>query len=174
MDSARCVVFLRAASVSTGMDEEHRGWRWRTMNGGSWTILCRDVAGRNRSVRVVVRGSEVVVVAPAGEAAVLDPVSAVQFRFAVMSATRAPGCAVKVGMASRVERCLGGVTLAVRSCTLPACRGGTVAALAATRTVSVVIPAYQVGYCLHAVLNALDSQHHRHRRSHSVRSRPTL
>jgi len=35
--------------------------------------------------------------------------------------------------------------------------------LAAVRTVSVVIPAYNVGYCLRAVLDALENQHHRYR-----------
>lgn len=35
--------------------------------------------------------------------------------------------------------------------------------LADSRTVSVIIPAYQVGYCLQAVLDALETQHHRHR-----------
>jgi GT2 family glycosyltransferase len=35
--------------------------------------------------------------------------------------------------------------------------------LAAVRTISVVIPAYNVDYCLHAVLNALENQHHRYR-----------
>lgn len=35
--------------------------------------------------------------------------------------------------------------------------------LAAVRTVSVVIPARNVGYCLRAVLNALEGQHNRHR-----------
>jgi GT2 family glycosyltransferase len=34
--------------------------------------------------------------------------------------------------------------------------------LAAGRTVSVVLPARNVGYCLQAVLNALEGQHHRH------------
>jgi GT2 family glycosyltransferase len=35
--------------------------------------------------------------------------------------------------------------------------------LAGARTISVVIPAFNVGYCLQAVLNALEGQHHRHR-----------
>ncbi|WP_143174159.1 glycosyltransferase [Streptoalloteichus hindustanus] len=35
--------------------------------------------------------------------------------------------------------------------------------LASSRTVSVVIPAHQVGYCLPTVLDAVDSQHHQHR-----------
>lgn len=35
--------------------------------------------------------------------------------------------------------------------------------LAAVRTVSVVIPAHNVGYCLLAVLDALENQHHRYR-----------
>ena len=35
--------------------------------------------------------------------------------------------------------------------------------LATARTISVVIPAYNVGYCLRAVLDALDNQHHRYR-----------
>ncbi len=35
--------------------------------------------------------------------------------------------------------------------------------LAPSRTVSVVIPAHQVGYCLPTVLDALEAQHHRHR-----------
>jgi GT2 family glycosyltransferase len=34
---------------------------------------------------------------------------------------------------------------------------------AAVRTLSVVVPAYNVGYCLHAVLDALQGQHHRYR-----------
>jgi hypothetical protein len=57
------------------------------MNCGPWTVVCRDFAGHERIPRVVVRGSEVAIVAPPGETAVVDPPRAAQFRSTVVNAT---------------------------------------------------------------------------------------
>lgn len=91
------------------------------MNSGPWTVVCRDFAGRERTLRVVVRGSEVMVVAPPGETAVLNPAAADQFRSAVVKATEvattpapgAPGRAATTGTASTAEQYIDGVPPAV-------------------------------------------------------------
>jgi hypothetical protein len=104
------------------------------MNSGPWSVVCRDFAGRERTLRVVVRGSEVVVVAPPGETAVLDSAAAAQFRSAVAQATQvattprpgAPGRAATTGTAGTAEQYNGGVPPTVEGRpALPAYRGGT-------------------------------------------------
>ncbi|RBM22353.1 hypothetical protein DI005_07630 [Prauserella sp. PE36] len=100
---------------------------------GPWAVTCRDVAGRPRSLTVLVRGSEVVVVAPAGEAASLDAAEAEQFRSAFtkakeVAATPAPGglgASEGTGTASTVKQYSGGHPPAVvgRPAS-PPCRGG--------------------------------------------------
>lgn len=118
------------------------------MNTGPWSIACRDVAGRERTLRVVVRGSEVVVMAPPGEVAVLGRAATAQFRSAVMQATEvattpapgAPGLITTTGMASTAEQNNGGLPpTAEGRPALLSCRGGTttpipgLAAIPATR-----------------------------------------
>ncbi|MFI6098175.1 hypothetical protein ACIA8G_21655 [Lentzea sp. NPDC051213] len=96
------------------------------MNDGSWFVACRDVAGRQRILRVVVRGSEVVVVAPPGEVAALDHDEADQFRSAVADAitlatslvARASDGAARTGMASPAEQYNDGVPPAVEGALL--------------------------------------------------------
>lgn len=104
------------------------------MNTGPWSIACRDVAGRDRILRVVVRGSEVVVVAPPGEVAVLDRTAAAQFRSAVAQATEvattpapgAPGLITTTDMAGTAEQNNGGLPpTAEGRPALPSYRGGT-------------------------------------------------
>jgi hypothetical protein len=104
------------------------------MNTGPWSVVCRDFAGRERTLRVVVRGSEVVILAPPGETAVLDRAAAAQFRSAVVQATEvattptpgAPGRATATGTASTAEQHNGGLPPAAegRPALLPY-RGGT-------------------------------------------------
>ena len=104
------------------------------MNSGPWTVRCRDFVGRERPLHVLVRGSQVVIVAPPGESAVFDAGDAVRFRSAVTSATEAanthvpgaPGRAEDQGTTSTAEQVLDGVSPAVkgRPALLPY-RGGT-------------------------------------------------
>ncbi|GGS59597.1 hypothetical protein [Actinokineospora fastidiosa] len=101
---------------------------------GPWAVTCRDVVGRPRSLTVLVRGSEVVVVAPAGEAAALDAAEAEQFRFVFteakeVAATPDPGGPAPSagnGTARTVKQYGDGHPPAVagRSAS-PPCRGGT-------------------------------------------------
>lgn len=95
-------------------------------------VNCRDFAGRKRTLRVVVRGSEVVVVAPPGEAAVLDPFEAGQFRSAYAAAlveastpaSGAPGAAAEIRTASTVEQFIDGRPPTVEGRPVPlSCRG---------------------------------------------------
>lgn len=58
------------------------------MNSGPWSVVCRDFAGRERPLRVVVRGAEVVIVAPPGETAVLDHAALAQLHSAVVQAAQ--------------------------------------------------------------------------------------
>jgi hypothetical protein len=101
---------------------------------GPWTVTCRDVAGRSRSLQVVVRGSQVVVVAPPGEAAALDGVEAEQFRAVVATASEvaampAPGGSgryAETGTANTVNRYGDGrVPAAAGHAVSPSDRGGT-------------------------------------------------
>lgn len=98
-----------------------------------WNVACRDVVGRERTLRVVVRGSEVVIVAPPGEIAVLDHAAAARLRSAVVQATQvvstpalgAPGAAA-TGTASTAEQYTGGRPPAAEGRpALPSYRGGT-------------------------------------------------
>jgi hypothetical protein len=117
---------------------------------GPWAVTCRDATGRPRSLTVLVRGSEVVVVAPAGEAAALNAAEVERFRsvFAIaieVAATPAPGESVpsgEIGTASTVEQygdaapltiaeglasssCRCGTTTPIsNSAAIPALRGG--------------------------------------------------
>jgi hypothetical protein len=45
-----------------------------------WSITCRDVAGRRREMTIFVRQGRVVVVAPPGETAVLNPLDVGRLR----------------------------------------------------------------------------------------------
>jgi hypothetical protein len=45
-----------------------------------WSITCRDVAGRRRDLTVFVRQGRVVLVAPPGETAVLNPLDVGRLR----------------------------------------------------------------------------------------------
>lgn len=54
--------------------------------GREWTIACRDLAGRRRTVQVSVREGKVVLVVPPGEAAVLAPLDVGRLRAALRDA----------------------------------------------------------------------------------------
>ena len=45
-----------------------------------WSITCRDVAGRRRDLTIFVRQGRVVLVAPPGETAVLNPLDVGRLR----------------------------------------------------------------------------------------------
>lgn len=45
-----------------------------------WSVTCRDVAGRRRDLTVFVRQGRVVLVAPPGETAVLNPLDVGRLR----------------------------------------------------------------------------------------------
>jgi len=45
-----------------------------------WSITCRDVAGRRRDLTVFVRQGRIVLVAPPGETAVLNPLDVGRLR----------------------------------------------------------------------------------------------
>jgi hypothetical protein len=49
-------------------------------NHKEWSIACRDVAGRRREMTVFVRQGRIVVVAPPGETAVLNPLDVGRLR----------------------------------------------------------------------------------------------
>jgi hypothetical protein len=51
-----------------------------------WSITCRDVAGRRRDLTVFVRQGRIVLVAPPGETAVLNPLDVGQLRAALRDA----------------------------------------------------------------------------------------
>lgn len=51
-----------------------------------WTVACRDLAGRRRSVTVIASEGKVVLVAPPGEAAVLAPLDVGRLRAALRDA----------------------------------------------------------------------------------------
>lgn len=104
------------------------------MNNGLWSVVCRDFAGRERTLRVVARGAEVVLVAPPGETAMLDRAALAQLRSAVVQAAQvanapasgAPGRAATTGTASTAEQCNGGRPPAAEGCPAPpSYRGGT-------------------------------------------------
>ena len=101
---------------------------------GPWAVTCRDVAGRPRSLTVLVRGSEVVVVAPAGEAAALNAAEAEQFRSVFAKAEEAAATPdlggshpfEESGTASTVKQYGDGGPPAVAGRPAsPSCRGGT-------------------------------------------------
>ncbi|MGH3451706.1 MAG: hypothetical protein ACRDQW_13475 [Haloechinothrix sp.] len=54
--------------------------------GHEWTIACRDLAGRRRTVTVSVREGKVVLIAPPGETAVLAPLDVGRLRAALRDA----------------------------------------------------------------------------------------
>jgi hypothetical protein len=58
------------------------------MNGRQWTVRCRDFAGRQRAVHVLLLGSDVVIVVPPGESVVLDRDGAALFRCAIAMAAQ--------------------------------------------------------------------------------------
>lgn len=101
---------------------------------GPWVVTCRDVVGRPRSLMVLVRGSEVVVVAPAGEAAALDAAESEQFRSVFtkaeeVAATSPPGgsgTSETTGAVSPVRQHGDGDPPTVAGqLASPPCRGGT-------------------------------------------------
>ncbi|AIJ25456.1 MULTISPECIES: hypothetical protein [Amycolatopsis] len=51
-----------------------------------WSISCRDLAGRRRDLTVFVSSGRVVLVAPPGEAAVLEPLDVGRLRAALRDA----------------------------------------------------------------------------------------
>jgi hypothetical protein len=51
-----------------------------------WSITCRDVAGRRREMTVFVRQGRIVLVAPPGETAVLNPLDVGRLRAALRDA----------------------------------------------------------------------------------------
>ncbi|NIH79056.1 hypothetical protein [Amycolatopsis viridis] len=51
-----------------------------------WSISCRDLAGRRRDLTVLVSSGRVVLVAPPGEAAVLEPLDVGRLRAALRDA----------------------------------------------------------------------------------------
>jgi hypothetical protein len=59
-----------------------------------WSITCRDVAGRRREMTIFVRQGRVVLVAPPGETAVLNPLDVGRLRAvlrdAVVDASQTP------------------------------------------------------------------------------------
>ncbi|OXM44117.1 hypothetical protein CFP75_35565 [Amycolatopsis alba DSM 44262] len=103
-------------------------------NTGPWSIACRDVTGREGTLCVAVRDSEVVVVAPPGESLILDYGAAAKFRSAVMKAAEVAatpvsttsGAVTTTDTASTAEQNLGGLPQPPwgRSALSP-CRGGT-------------------------------------------------
>lgn len=104
------------------------------MNYGSWSVACRDFACRERTLRVVVWGAEVVIVAPPGESAVLDHVAIAQLRSAVVQAAQVanapvpgvPGRAPATSTVGTAEQHNGGRPPAAEGRpALPPYRGGT-------------------------------------------------
>lgn len=63
-------------------------------NHKEWSITCRDVAGRRRDLTIFVRQGRVILVAPPGETAVLNPLDVGRLRAvlrdAVVDAAAAP------------------------------------------------------------------------------------
>ncbi|MFI7680230.1 hypothetical protein [Actinophytocola sp. NPDC049390] len=49
-------------------------------NHKEWSITCRDIAGRRRDLTVFVRQGRIVLVAPPGETAVLNPLDVGRLR----------------------------------------------------------------------------------------------
>lgn len=56
------------------------------MTQDEWSVTCRDLAGRKRDMTVFVSSGRVVVVAPPGEAAVLEPLDVGRLRAALRDA----------------------------------------------------------------------------------------
>ncbi len=57
------------------------------MNGQrEWSVTCRDIAGRRRSVQVIATYGHVVLVAPPGETAILSPLDVGRLRAALRDA----------------------------------------------------------------------------------------
>ncbi|WP_236789444.1 hypothetical protein [Amycolatopsis sp. GM8] len=56
-----------------------------------WTVSCRDLAGRKRDLTVFISSDRIVVVAPPGEAAVLEPLDVGRLRAALRDAVVAIG-----------------------------------------------------------------------------------
>ena len=56
-----------------------------------WSVTCRDLAGRKRVLTVFTNSGRIVVVAPAGETAVLEPLDVGRLRAALRDAVVAAG-----------------------------------------------------------------------------------
>ncbi|GHF88480.1 hypothetical protein FHX82_001222 [Amycolatopsis bartoniae] len=56
-----------------------------------WSVTCRDLAGRKRALTVFTNSGRVVVVAPPGEAAVLEPLDVGRLRAALRDAVVSAG-----------------------------------------------------------------------------------
>lgn len=67
--------------------------------GHEWTIPCRDMAGRRRNVTVFVSEGKVVLIAPAGETAVLGPLEVGRLRAALRDAVVGAEDPVKIDSA---------------------------------------------------------------------------
>lgn len=61
------------------------------MKPQEWAVSCRDLAGRKRDLTIFVNSGRIVVVAPPGEAAVLEPLEAGRLRAALRDAVVAVG-----------------------------------------------------------------------------------
>ena len=57
-----------------------------TDSDDEWAVSCRDLAGRRRDMTVFISSGRVVVVAPPGEAAVLEPLEVGRLRAALRDA----------------------------------------------------------------------------------------
>ena len=117
---------------------------------GPWAVTCRDIAGRPRSLTVLVRGSDVVVMAPPGEVARLDAAETEQFRsvfataveVAATPASGGTGLSEEIGTASTVKQYGDGEPPAVAGRPAsPSYRGGTTTPIPG----SAAIPALQGG-----------------------------
>ncbi|HJQ46520.1 MAG TPA: hypothetical protein VJ870_09375 [Amycolatopsis sp.] len=60
-----------------------------TSRNDEWSVSCRDLAGRRRDMTVFISDGRVVVAAPPGEAAVLEPLEVGRLRAALRDAVMA-------------------------------------------------------------------------------------
>lgn len=75
----------------TVRDNANEGKATNVATQDEWSVSCRDLAGRRRDLTVFISGGRVVVVAPPGEAAVLEPLDVGRLRAALRDAVVAVG-----------------------------------------------------------------------------------